>query len=38
LQWGGTRGTPALLFLQGGKVADEIVNFVPQKVIEELSS
>jgi thioredoxin 1 len=31
----GIRGIPALLFFKGGKVADQIVGFVPQDVIEE---
>jgi thioredoxin 1 len=31
----GIRGIPALLFFKGGKVADQIVGFVPQNVIEE---
>ena len=31
----GIRGIPALLFFKGGKVADQIVGFVPQEVIEE---
>jgi thioredoxin 1 len=30
----GIRGIPALLFFKGGKVADQIVGFVPQDVIE----
>jgi len=30
----GVRGIPALLFFKGGKVADQIVGFVPQDVIE----
>ncbi len=29
------RGIPALLFFKGGKVADQIVGFVPQDVIDE---
>jgi thioredoxin 1 len=29
------RGIPSLLFFKGGKVADQIVGFVPQDVIEE---
>jgi thioredoxin 1 len=29
------RGIPSLLFFKGGKVADQIVGFVPQEVIEE---
>jgi thioredoxin 1 len=29
------RGIPALLFFKGGKVADQIVGYVPQNVIEE---
>ena len=29
------RGIPALLFFKGGKVADQIVGYVPQDVIEE---
>jgi len=31
----GVRGIPALLFFKGGKVADQIVGFVPQDVIDE---
>jgi len=31
----GIRGIPALLFFKGGKVADQIVGFVHQDVIEE---
>jgi thioredoxin 1 len=31
----GIRGIPALLFFKGGKVADQIVGYVPQAVIEE---
>jgi len=31
----GVRGIPALLFFKGGKVADQVVGFVPQEVIEE---
>jgi thioredoxin 1 len=31
----GIRGIPALLFFKGGKVADQIVGFVPQEAIEE---
>lgn len=31
----GVRGIPALLFFKGGKVADQIVGYVPQDVIEE---
>lgn len=31
----GIRGIPALLFFKDGKVADQIVGFVPQDVIEE---
>ena len=31
----GVRGSPALLFFKGGKVADQVVGFVPQEVIEE---
>lgn len=31
----GIRGIPALLFFKEGKVADQIVGFVPQDVIEE---
>jgi thioredoxin 1 len=31
----GIRGIPALLFFKNGKVADQIVGFVPQNVIEE---
>jgi thioredoxin 1 len=30
----GVRGIPALLFFKGGKVADQIVGYVPQDVIE----
>lgn len=30
----GIRGIPALLFFKGGKVADQIVGYVPQDVIE----
>ena len=29
------RGIPALLLFKGGKVADQIVGFVPQEAIEE---
>jgi thioredoxin 1 len=29
------RGIPALLFFKGGKLADQIVGFVPQDVIDE---
>ena len=29
------RGIPTLLFFKGGKVADQIVGFVPQEAIEE---
>lgn len=29
------RGIPALLFFKGGKVADQIIGYVPQDVIEE---
>jgi thioredoxin 1 len=29
------RGIPTLLFFKGGKVADQIVGYVPQNVIEE---
>ena len=29
------RGIPALLFFKGGQVADQVVGFVPQEVIEE---
>ena len=29
------RGIPALLFFKGGKMADQIVGYVPQDVIEE---
>jgi thioredoxin 1 len=29
------RGIPALFFFKGGKVADQIVGFVPQEAIEE---
>jgi thioredoxin 1 len=31
----GIRGIPALLFFKGGKVADQVVGYVPQAVIEE---
>ena len=31
----GIRGIPALLIFKGGKVADQIVGYVPQDVIEE---
>jgi len=31
----GIRGIPALLFFKGGKVADQIVGYVPKDVIEE---
>lgn len=31
----GIRGIPTLLFFKGGKVADQVVGFVPQNVIEE---
>ena len=31
----GVRGIPALLFFKGGKVADQIVGYVPQDVVEE---
>jgi thioredoxin len=31
----GIRGIPALLFFKGGKIADQIVGYVPQDVIEE---
>ena len=31
----GVRGIPALLFFKGGKVADQIVGYAPQDVIEE---
>ncbi|MGD0735415.1 MAG: thioredoxin [Terracidiphilus sp.] len=31
----GIRGIPALLFFKGGKVADQIVGYAPQDVIEE---
>ena len=31
----GIRGIPALLFFKGGKVADQIVGYVPDEVIEE---
>jgi thioredoxin 1 len=31
----GIRGIPALLFFKGGKVADQIVGYVGQDVIEE---
>lgn len=31
----GIRGIPTLLFFKGGKVADQVVGYVPQEVIEE---
>ncbi len=31
----GIRGIPTLLFFKGGKVADQIVGYVPQNVIED---
>jgi thioredoxin 1 len=31
----GVRGIPALFLFKGGKVADQIVGFVPQSVLEE---
>lgn len=31
----GIRGIPALLFFKGGKVADQIVGYVPQEAIEQ---
>ncbi len=31
----GIRGIPALLFFKGGKVADQVVGYVAQDVIEE---
>jgi len=31
----GVRGIPALLFFKGGKVADQVVGYVPQNVIQE---
>ena len=31
----GIRGIPALLLFKGGKVADQVVGFVPQDVIDE---
>jgi thioredoxin 1 len=31
----GVRGIPALLFFKGGKVADQVVGYVPQDVIDE---
>ena len=31
----GIRGIPSLLFFKGGKVADQVVGFVSQDVIEE---
>jgi thioredoxin 1 len=31
----GIRGIPALLFFKGGKVADQVVGYVPQDAIEE---
>jgi thioredoxin 1 len=31
----GIRGIPTLLFFKGGKVADQVVGYVPQSVIEE---
>ncbi len=31
----GIRGIPTLLFFKGGKVADQVVGYVPQNVIED---
>jgi thioredoxin 1 len=31
----GIRGIPALLFFKGGKVADQVVGYAPQDVLEE---
>ncbi len=31
----GIRGIPALLFFKGGKVADQIIGYVPQDVVED---
>ena len=31
----GISGIPSLLFFKGGKVADQVVGYVPQNVIEE---
>jgi thioredoxin 1 len=31
----GIRGIPALLFFKGGKVADQVVGYVPQDVIDQ---
>jgi thioredoxin 1 len=31
----GIRGIPALLFFKGGKVADQIVGYVPRDVVEK---
>lgn len=31
----GVRGIPALFLFKGGKVADQIIGYVPQNVIEE---
>lgn len=31
----GIRGIPTLLFFKGGKVADQVVGYAPQNVIEE---
>ena len=31
----GIRGIPTLLFFKGGKIADQVVGYVPQDVIEE---
>ncbi|MGA2350765.1 MAG: thioredoxin [Terracidiphilus sp.] len=31
----GIRGIPALLFFRGGKVADQVVGYVPQDVVDE---
>lgn len=31
----GIRGIPALLFFKNGKVADQIVGYVPQNVVED---
>ena len=33
--WYGIRGIPTLLFFKGGKIADQIVGYVSQDVIEE---
>ena len=34
----GIRGIPALLFFKGGKVADQIVGYVPKETIEKTVS